>query len=159
MVDPFALVDGDFCLLSTANSLGQLNRYTGHCRHPISVATHSYVLSYAVPEHLARAAIIHDMHESFCNDLSRPMKMQLPEYCRLEEVVQRQLTAMLGEPWENIEELAEYDSRICSDEMAQFMDYVRDEPPLGVTIPAWSHTEASLHFYDRAVELGVPLNA
>lgn len=159
MVDPFNLVPGDFDLVATSNSLGQLNRYTGHCRVPISVATHSYVLSYAVPKHLARAAIIHDMHESFCNDLSRPMKSKLPEYCSAEEVVQRQLTLMLNEPWKNIEELAEYDNRICSDEMAQHMNYIRAEPPLGVTIPAWDHVTASLYFYDRALELGVPLNA
>lgn len=156
MVDPFDLQPGDFNLVATANSLGQLNRYTGHTRHPISVATHSFVLSLAVPKHLERAAIIHDMHESFCNDLSRPMKAQLPEYCRLEQVVQRQLADLLDEPWENIEELEEYDRRICTDEMAQYMNYIRDEPGLGVEIPAWDHVTASLHFYDRALELGVP---
>lgn len=158
-VDPFNLKPGDFDLAATANSLSQLNRYTGHCRRPHSVAAHSVVLSWAVPPHLRRAAIIHDMPESLVNDLPRPMKRRLPEYVAFETLVQRQLFGMLDEPWENFTELEQYDLRICADEMLQLMNYtIPNVQPLGVEIPEWSHTVAALEFLDRAIELGVPLN-
>lgn len=159
LVDPFDIKPGDFSLASTAHSLSQINRYSGATRVPLSVATHSVCLSLAVPKHLQRAAIIHDMPEMLVGDQARPIKRRNPQFVELEEECQRQFFALLGEPWESFEELAEYDTRICGDEMLQYTSYVPAIEPLGIFIPEWTPTEAALHFFDRALELGVPAYA
>lgn len=62
-----------------AHALAQINRFTGHCHRPYSVAEHSLLVA-----DLARmdgatsivqlAALMHDAHEAFCGDMSSPVK-------------------------------------------------------------------------------------
>ena len=60
-----------------AHALGNLCRYTGHCKKFYSVAEHSVKASYLVEPQYAMEALMHDAHECLTNDLSKPFKNQI----------------------------------------------------------------------------------
>ena len=75
-----------------AHHLAQLNRYTGACSRPYSVAEHSLLVCEILERERAihspsvlMAALLHDAHEAYCADLSSPMKQ------------------VLGDGWRNVE--------------------------------------------------------
>lgn len=57
--------------------LSQIIRWTGACRFPYSVAQHSIWACYLAPEELKLEALLHDAHEAYIGDISRPMKILL----------------------------------------------------------------------------------
>lgn len=65
--------------------LSQINRYTGACRRPYSVAEHSLLVLEIVERvmtldlHGRMAALMHDAHEAYTQDLSTPAKGQVGE--------------------------------------------------------------------------------
>lgn len=75
-----------------AHHLAQINRYTGACIRPYSVAEHSLLVCEIVerecgvrsPEVLL-ATLMHDAHEAYTQDLSQPMKRVIGEAWRLAE--------------------------------------------------------------------------
>lgn len=121
-------------------SLSMINRYTGHTTRPYSVGEHSVRLADSQPVRkagLARAAALHDFSEALLNDIVYPLKPKFPLYEEIEDALQRRIFAHWNEPWENMEKLAEFDRRICVDEMAALF-FHPIEPwmePLGVKIP------------------------
>jgi uncharacterized protein len=65
-----------------AHSLAQINRFTGHCKRPYSVAEHSLlVYQFAVADgadtKLKFAALMHDAHECICGDMATPIKHEV----------------------------------------------------------------------------------
>lgn len=63
-----------------AHHLAQINRFTGACARPYSVAEHS-LLVVQIMEHMGisnphalLAGLMHDAHEAYTTDLSTPMK-------------------------------------------------------------------------------------
>ncbi len=87
---------GDITLADISHSLGQINRFTGHARRPYSVAEHS-LLVCDIAERLLHlsvdgllAALMHDAHEAYVNDLSTPVKGLLDgTWHHLEERMER----------------------------------------------------------------------
>lgn len=152
LVDPFDLQDDDIDLWAMCWSAGQLNRYTGHCRFPYSVAQHSVLLASVVPDHLRRAALAHDLSEPLCNDIPRPLKRKLPEFVSFETEVQKRLFAHWNIPWEHMLELNVWDTNICTDEMAQLMNYDTGRPAVGVTIEQMSWEDARDALYAACLE-------
>jgi hypothetical protein len=80
-----------------AHSLAQINRFTGHCRRPYSVAEHSLlVASIAAHEGASLSAqlgaLMHDAHEAFTGDVSSPVKWTIGE--RWEVFEHSQATAL-----------------------------------------------------------------
>jgi hypothetical protein len=57
-----------------AHHLGMICRYTGACRRFYSVAEHSLLVSYRVPERFALVGLLHDATEAYISDLNRPTK-------------------------------------------------------------------------------------
>lgn len=63
-----------------AHALSQINRFTGHCRRPYSVAEHSLLVceiserELGLDVHGRLAALMHDAHEAYCGDLHTPGK-------------------------------------------------------------------------------------
>lgn len=63
-----------------AHHLSQINRYTGACARPYSVAEHSLLVCDILHRQghtdpwLLLAGLLHDAHEAYTNDLSSPMK-------------------------------------------------------------------------------------
>lgn len=104
LTDPSTLSIDD-----VAHHLAQLNRFTGACRRPYSVAEHSvHVVSVMRDEmgidspHALLAGLLHDAHEAYIGDLSTPLKTALdaedPDraWRRLESRVRAQVQRRFG---------------------------------------------------------------
>lgn len=73
---------GVFDIKTTAHSLAQINRFTGHARRPYSVAEHSLLVSLIIEREggcvLAQmAGLMHDAHEQIVGDATSPMKTEM----------------------------------------------------------------------------------
>jgi 5'-deoxynucleotidase YfbR-like HD superfamily hydrolase len=86
-----------------AHSLACINRYTGHAARPISVAEHSLLVCDIVEIemhlgiHAQMAALLHDAHESACNDLSTPAKQAIgPAWDGFETEQERAVRTVYG---------------------------------------------------------------
>lgn len=67
------------CVEDIAHQLAQINRFHGACRRPYSVAEHSLLVSQlaaraGLPPVGQLAALMHDAHEAYTNDLASPAK-------------------------------------------------------------------------------------
>lgn len=60
-----------------AHHLAQINRYTGACATPYSVAQHCCVVADALPPALRLAGLLHDAHEAYIGDESSPRQRAL----------------------------------------------------------------------------------
>jgi hypothetical protein len=95
-------------LADIAHSLGQKARFNGHLSRRISVAQHSVAVSLLVwrlceshtcRDQLAREALLHDAHEAYVGDMTRPVKQQLGAVVRdLEARVQSAVWRAFGQP-------------------------------------------------------------
>ena len=89
-------------LREISHSLAQINRFTGHCKRPYSVAEHSLlVLSLAradgAPTVLQLAALLHDAHECIVGDVASPIKAELGDvWTAFEERQQERLQLHYG---------------------------------------------------------------
>lgn len=67
-------------LSDIAHHLAQINRFTGACKRPYSVAEHSLLVMeicrrlMSMDVHGLFAALMHDAHEAYTNDLATPAK-------------------------------------------------------------------------------------
>lgn len=74
-----------------AHHLAQLNRYTGACTRPYSVAEHSLFVveilrSYGVTNRrVLLLGLLHDAHEAYTADISSPMKQVLGDAWKVAE--------------------------------------------------------------------------
>jgi len=76
---------GDFDIYNIAWGLGRTLRYAGHIREDYTVAHHSVVMSYIVPEEYALEALLHDAAEAFTGDIIYPVKSLFPEISEFED--------------------------------------------------------------------------
>lgn len=83
---------GAISVLDIAHHLAQINRFTGACKRPYSVAEHSLLVCELVERRFGErdpavlmAALLHDAHEAYTTDLSQPMKQLIGAPWRVEE--------------------------------------------------------------------------
>lgn len=156
-----------------ASALSKLCRYTGHGDGFYSVAEHSVLCSFAAPEGLELEALLHDAHEAYVGDLSRPMKRALgamaqivrpgevalpSDYSLIERCVDAAVRERFGLQPHMPREVHELDTRITQDERAVlFPDSCATRwsgggvprEPLGVRLHLWEPRQARLVFLNR----------
>lgn len=116
LTDPFDIKPQDIKFDVFAHSLSQINRFTGHAKHPFSVSQHTLNLHTVVPRKLRKAAIIHDCPEVWFNDMASPVKRELPEYRAAEHCALAILAGQVGVEHTELEELDWYDKQMYINE-------------------------------------------
>jgi len=86
-IDPVNLFIDEVDLNDIAISLSRICRYNGHTVHHYSVAQHCVLASYLVEEKDALWALLHDAAEAYLGDIIAPVKLLVPEFSKLEEMV------------------------------------------------------------------------
>lgn len=71
-------------LICIANALAQIPRFNGHLKRPYSVAQHSLTTAAVLrkdgeSKKVALQGLMHDAHEAYVGDMSRPFKLWLKE--------------------------------------------------------------------------------
>lgn len=95
VVDLARLAPAQIFISDIAHHLSQLNRFTGACSRPYSVAEHSLLVVKILRNwghqdpNLLLAGLLHDAHEAYCADVSAPFKQVLgPLWARQEDKLQ-----------------------------------------------------------------------
>lgn len=91
LYDLTRMTAGDFSLDNIAWGLGRTLRYGGHIKQDYTVAHHSIVMSYVVPEEYALEALLHDAAESMIGDIIYPVKALFPEIEEFENILTFQI--------------------------------------------------------------------
>ena len=81
---------------SIAHGLSNTCRYSGQCEFFYSVGQHAILVSKLVPEDLAFEALHHDDSEAFLCDIPSPLKALLPDYRKIETLVEATIAQQLG---------------------------------------------------------------
>ena len=162
-VTPFRPMADTIDLIDIAHSLSLTCRFTGHCKEFYSVAEHSVRLSQLVPEPLKPAALMHDASEAYMSDLSRPIKVQMPDYIEYEDTLLRLIFAKFNILQHFLHEIKMWDNRMLATEAPQLLthphlhDWEALPPPFELEIPIspWTPSLAESLFTIEAAELGL----
>lgn len=95
LINPYP---GQICIDDIACGLSNICRFTGQLNEFYSVAQHSVLASHIVLPEFAFEALMHDAQEAYLGDVSSPLKGLLPDYRRIERVVEIMIRTNYGLP-------------------------------------------------------------
>jgi hypothetical protein len=131
-----------------AHSLSMQCRFNGHLRCFYSVSEHSVrVAAQCSPEN-ALWGLLHDASEAYLTDLPAPIKEEMPDYKKMERIVQAVICEKFGLPIDEPAEVKKNDIILRVTEMRDLrknghitIDYNKIEPLPGTICP-WGQEEA-----------------
>ena len=104
-----------------AHALSKQCRYNGHCSRFYSVAEHSILLSYLVPDEFKLEALLHDASETYVGDCVSPLKSLLPEFKRIERGIDFEIRRKFNLPQHASQQIKFADLRIMQNERKALM--------------------------------------
>ena len=153
--DPEAVEIGDIAL-----GLSRECRFSGQTRSFYSVAQHSILASRIVPEEFALEALLHDATEAYLRDLPYPLKRLVPEYVRIEKVLDLVVRSRFGLPEEMSPPVHRADRILLATEKRDLMPddripwpIIEGVEPLPDRIDPWTPERSMGLFLRRFAEL------
>jgi 5'-deoxynucleotidase YfbR-like HD superfamily hydrolase len=135
---PVKPVKEDIYIEDIAHALSLMTRANGHFRCFYSVAQHSLncyreAVGRDCSERIQLGCLLHDASESYISDITRPVKLHLPDYVAIEENLQNMIYDRFGLGDLSAEELRvmdEIDDVLLYYEFEALMGYpIFDSPP------------------------------
>lgn len=129
-----------------ARALSRICRFNGHVAGYISVAEHSVMVSYLVPEELALEGLLHDASEAYLGDMTRPVKRHpdMASYVEAEERAHLAVATAFGLNYPHHADVSAADNQ----QLAWEIDNMRDNPRCHM----WPD-QAERYFLNRYYEL------
>lgn len=152
----------EYSIDDIAHALSHICRFTGHVNNFYSVAQHSVLVSYLVPEEHALAGLLHDAAEAFLGDVASPLKQLLPEYKQIELRVEKSIMQRFGIPFPLDTCVKEADRIMLVTERRDLMpksdnsnewEWAKDIKPQTKKIIPWNYDAARKMFVFRFNEL------
>ncbi len=111
----------DIDIIDIAHALAMKCRYTGHTKRFYSVAEHSCLVAYALPDEFKLWGLMHDAAEAYLPDVVRPIKHMLTGFAEIEARVERAIFDKFGLVGEIPVEVHRVDAAILGDEKLALM--------------------------------------
>lgn len=105
-----------------AHALSLACRFGGHCRKFYSVAQHSVLCALHVPLKFKFEALMHDATEAYIGDMVKPLKVQMPEFNRVEARLWKVIADKYGLPDKLSKQVQAVDARALGAERRDLMD-------------------------------------
>lgn len=159
----------DVCLEDIAHASSRNNRFTGHSKRPLSVGEHCVngvllMRKLGYNKFYQSAFLLHDASEAYLQDIARPFKKMLPDYLRLEEIVQNAIynKYLGGELTQTAKEIVEeIDNVMLINEMEQLMPKIEWNVPKVKNMHyvnlehGFSHEQTKIMFLELADSFGL----
>lgn len=151
-----------FTIEDIAKGLSNTCRFAGQTDEFYSVAQHSVLVSKLVASDYRLQALLHDASEAFMHDVTRPLKILLSEYRRLENDMQDEIFRRFNVPLKMHHSVKRADNIVLATEMRDLMTTPPnfaivgnnpDEKPLPLPIRPMSPKAAYMAFMDTFREL------
>lgn len=143
-----------------AAGLSKTCRFHGQTEGFYSVAQHSFLASYIVPEEDAFAALMHDAAEAYTGDIAKPLKELLPDFKVIERRVEAAVFSAFGIPEKLPPSVKHADLILLATEQRDLMGaashrwtYTEGIQPLERRILPWPHELAHDCFMTRFRQL------
>lgn len=142
-----------------ANGLGNTCRFAGQCSPYYSVAEHVVRGSYQVEPGYEYEFLMHDCAESLIHDITKPLKLELADYQRIERRVEESLARQykFRVPMPMAVRIA--DLRMLATEQQQVMSHTEEwllaegHKPYDIKLAGWPPHVAKQKFLERYFEL------
>lgn len=153
----------DIRITDIAAQLARVCRFGGALRDNVehySVAQHSVLVSYNVPEEFALEGLLHDAAEAYTGDMLKPLKHALPDFKRLSDNIDIAIRKKFGLPLTPSPCIKEADYRAVLTERRDVLPEVftvdwgvaRAEPWPEIIVP-WYSRAARWCFLERFIYL------
>lgn len=148
----------DIAIEDIGHALALQCRFTGHVRKFYSVAQHSVLASFLVPDEFRLDTLLHDASEAYLADIARPIKNQPgfgDVYHAAEALLEEVIAEHFGTRYPMPPEVKVADNLML---WAEMRDLMPNDPPDNVEmydqeVVPWSPEEAEFRFMHRFSEL------
>lgn len=111
-------------IIDIAHSLSKQCRFGSHLARHYSVAQHSVMCSQLVSKENEFQALMHDASEAYLGDICKPIKLEMPEYNKIEDVLMEAIAKKYKFKWPMAKEVVAADKKMLEHEWENLM--IRD---------------------------------